>query len=199
MFGIIGESGYGKTIALKHYRNTHPNTVLVTAKPSMSAKAFWLEILVSLTKDEPGIAERVIKCNLNLYQILRRVSHECNARNNTLICIDEAGKLNDRMLRFLHEVRDETELKAGIILAGPSYFKANLLRWAQNNKPGMSEIFRRIQSWYILQPPNAREVRKICEVRGISDVATIKILTERCNDFGQLDNEIYEIIEDKII
>jgi len=197
MATIIGESGYGKTVALEYFRNTHPNTVMITAKPSMSAKTFWLEILESITKDESGKGKGIEFSKRTLYQILRQVSREFNALPNTLLIVDECGKLNDKMLGFLHEVRDETKLNAGIVLSGPPYFRDNLIRWSNTGKLGMAEIMRRINSWYNLEAPTLNEVRKLCEVRGIKDLATIKTLAERCRNFGQLDNEINEIIEDQ--
>jgi DNA transposition AAA+ family ATPase len=190
MIAINGEPGYGKTLALKYFRSGNKNVFMITAKASMGAKTFWLEILQSIYKAE-GYPEKTEY--RPLYFILRRISDALNRLGNSLIIIDEAGRLDDRMLEFLHEVRDQTENTAGIILAGPNYFKSNLVKWVSRDKKGIPEFFRRINYWLELQPPSPIEVKKLCESYEITNNDIIKVLQSRCKNFGTLRNEIIEL------
>lgn len=190
MIAINGEPGYGKSLALNYFRRTNKNVFLMTAKPSMSAKTFWLEVLQAIYKAE-GYPEKTE--HRPLYFILRRISDALNRLGNSLIVIDEAGKLTDRMLEFIHEVRDQSEHSAGIVLAGPNYFKANLTKWVQRDKKGIPEFARRINYWVELQEPQLIEVTKICEAYGVTDVDVIKVLYMRCKNFAALRNEIIEL------
>jgi len=191
MIAINGEPGFGKTLALEYFRSTNKNVFMITAKPSMGAKTFWLEILQAIYKAE-GYPEKTDY--RPLYFILRRISDALNRLGNSLLIIDEAGKLDDRMLEFIHEVRDQTENSAGIILAGPNYFKTNLVKWVQREKKGIPEFFRRINYWTELQQPQPIEVKKICEAYGVTDNDVVKVLTMRCRNFGTLKNEITELL-----
>lgn len=195
MVGIAGEPGFGKSLALNYFRRSNKNVFLMTAKPSMSAKTFWLEVLQSIYKAE-GFPEKTE--HRPLYFILRRISDALNRLGNSLLIIDEAGKLTDRMLEFLHEVRDQTEDCAGIILAGPNYFRGNLVRWVQREKKGIPEFYRRINYWVDLQEPQLIEVTKICEALGVTDPDIIKVLHLRCKNFGALRNEITELVTGNI-
>lgn len=195
MIAISGEPGFGKTIALQYFRATNKNVFVVTAKPSMTAKTFWLEILQAMYKAE-GYPESTHQ--RALYFILRRISDAFNRIGSGLLVIDEAGKLNDKMLEYLHEVRDQTQTSAGIILAGPNYFKTNLVRWVQRERKGIPEFFRRINYWVELQSPTKIEVAKICEAYGVVDPDTVKVLQARCRNFGTLTNEITEYLNRSI-
>lgn len=195
MIAINGEPGYGKSIALNYFRKNNSNVFMMTAKPSQSAKTFWLEVLQAIYKAE-GYPEKTD--HRPLYFILRRICDALDRIGNSLIIIDEAGKLTDRMLEFIHEVRDQSQHCAGIVLAGPNYFKTNLTKWVQRDKKGIPEFLRRINYWVELQEPQLIEVTKICEAYEITEADLIKVLYMRCKNFASLRNEITELISGNI-
>lgn len=191
MIAINGEPGYGKTIALQYFKANNKNVFMITAKPSMGAKTFWLEILQAMYKAEayPEKTE-----HRPLYFILRRIADSFNRLGNALLIVDESGKLTDRQLEYMHEVRDQTENTAGIILAGPNYWKTNLVRWVARERKGMPEFSRRINYWVELQEPTQIEVKKLCEAYGITNPDIIKVLYMRYRNYGTLKNEIIELL-----
>lgn len=194
MIAINGEPGYGKTLALEYFKNTNRNCFMITVKPSMTAKTFWLEILQSIYAIEGNTEATEYR---PLYFILRRISDSLNRLNNSILIIDEAGKLDERQLAYLHEVRDETKDSSGIVLAGPNYWKVTMQKWLKKNRKGIPEIWRRINYWSELQPPTYFEVKKFCEAYDITDPETIKTLQIRNRNFGGLMNEITELISTK--
>jgi DNA transposition AAA+ family ATPase len=191
LIALNGETGYGKSLALQYFRAHNKNTFMITAKPSMGAKAFWLEILQAIYKAE-GYPEKTEY--RPLYFILRRVSDALNRLGNSLIIVDEAGKLTDRLLEFMHEVRDQTEGTTGIVLAGPNYFKSNLVKWVSRERKGIPEFYSRINYWLELQPPTALEINKICEAYEITNTEIVRVLQMRCKNFRALRNELTELL-----
>jgi type II secretory pathway predicted ATPase ExeA len=201
MIAVCGEPGYGKTLALNYFANVNQNCFLAIAKPSMTAKTFWIEILQSIYAVNASTEALQFKNRVHstspIYFILRKVSDALNSLGNSLLIIDEAGKLDDKELAFLHEIRDETKERAGIVLAGPNYWKVNLEMWLKKNRKGIPEIWRRINYWAELQPPTYFEIKKFCEAYDISDLETIKTLQLRNGNFGSLMNEINELLSEK--
>ena len=177
MVGLIGETGYGKTTALKHFQLNNPERVfLVTVKPSMNAKNFWLEVLQALPDGQSE--KRNLYYHTNLYYLLRKVTGclnrfaqnelNCDKDPKTLLIFDEAGKLSQKMLEFMHEVKDEAP-NTGILLAGPSYFYSNIRKWVMAGKIGMPEFASRVGYWSELEPPSRSEIIQYCEAFGITD------------------------------
>jgi stalled ribosome rescue protein Dom34 len=190
MAAIIGEPGYGKTVALEYFAHTRSKKVyMMTVKPSMAAKHFWSELHESLPEKQP---EEIYSPhdNRSMFYVIKKISLYLNARPGGLVIIDEAGKLTSRMLEYVHELRDATRKTTGIILSGPGYFKANILDWVKGNKQGIPEIFRRINHWEELLPPSKAEVKSFCNHFGITDENIVKELTLECKNFGVLQNHI---------
>ncbi len=191
---IVGEPGFGKTVSLRSFQKSNRNVFLITARPSMKQKTFRFDLL---RKVDPAYAdsqhlnmESAFEYNhRNLFFILTRISNALRDCDQPLICIDEAGKLTDKMLSFFHELRDDAP-NCGFVLAGPPYWKDNMFRWAAANKSGIPEVLRRINLWKSLLPPTANEVKQFCLMRGIKDEQVIRNLILTCQNYGQLENEI---------
>jgi hypothetical protein len=181
MVGLIGEAGYGKTTALRHFHQSNPERVFfVTVKPSMNPKNFWLEVLQAI----PG--HQMERSNLynhtNLYYLLRKITGYLNRYATaqriikkdpaTLLIFDEAGKFSQKMLEFMHEIRDEAP-DTGILLAGPSYFYSNVRKWVMAGRVGMPEFASRVSYWTELAPPSRLEIKQYCEAFGITDQSLV--------------------------
>lgn len=187
MVGLIGEAGYGKTIALKHFQRTHKNVFMTTVRPSMSSKDYWITLYHSL-----GIGDPRLSRYASLHRTLNEISEHLNEIGNSLLIFDEAGKFSHKMLEFVHELRDLTTESTGVIIAGPGYFKKNLQRWVKFDKIGMSELMRRINYWEILSKPEKHEMREFCKYFGLNDQTIIQKLLNECDNYGTLYNSIVE-------
>lgn len=182
MIGIVGNAGYGKTTALRHFYSENGNSFFVTVKPSMTPVQFYQSIT-----EELGISSES-----NLHNCIKRIAKQLNsmAGAKPLLIIDEAGKFTPKMLQFLHELRDYTMDSTGIVLAGPDYFQKNLIEWVNRDKIGMTEIFTRINYWQSLSYPTKVEMAQICKAYGIEDTEKIQELQRKCKNFRDLHNEI---------
>lgn len=193
MVGLVGEPGYGKTSALRYFTRSRKNVFYMAVRPSMTPKNFWESLFESVNDEE----RRWLGMNTKpraLYFIMQAAADLLNSYENALLIIDEAGKFTAKMFEYLHELRDATQANAGIVLAGPAYWKRNLHRWVKNERVGMPEVWRRINYWEELLPPERSEVKAFCEHFGITDPEVVRRLALECRNFGTLSNSINEYL-----
>lgn len=184
-FGITGEPGFGKSLSFDYYQQNHPNVLFVTVEKSMNSKDMYFDLARQL-----GIKE-IDFSKTQLNAMIRAVSFALNNTGaNNLIIIDEAGKFNSRKLLFLHELRDATKHTTGIIIAGPMYFRRKIESWTEDQKEGIPELYRRIQSWINIDPPTKDEMIAFCKGKGIKDNTLIRAIINESANFGELDNKV---------
>jgi len=157
MTALTGDTGMGKTTSLRAY-SMRENVFFVTVNKTMTAKQLFVSILKNMG----------ILFNGTMYDIMQKMSDKLNQLENPLLIIDEAGKLSDLMILYLHVLRENTLENCGIVLSGMPYFKRNLQRCAENQKEGYAEFFRRINIWHELKGLNRKEVELICTKNGIT-------------------------------
>lgn len=194
MIGVVGYSGAGKTTALEAYSNGRSNVYYVRVTKSMNAKQFHSSIL-----NEMGVEGKDF--GTSLYDLINNIAYRLNYNGlNKLLIIDEAGKFKASFLEYLHELRDKTLDTTGIIIAGPEYFKKNLIKWKGRGVIGIPEFYRRVNYWEELDPPSKTEVRGFCNQCGIEDEDFVSELTKVCENFSDILNgiEIYLQKRDQI-
>lgn len=179
MVGLVADTGMGKTTAISAY-SRRKNVFYVCYDKTMNPRQFFLALL----------RELAYPFESNLNEMINRAADELNKLENPLVIIDEAGKLNQTMILYLHVLRDKTAGNCGIILAGMPYFKDNMMKFASKEKEGYAEFFRRINLWHTFVGLQPKEVEEICRSNGIEDNIRIKEL-RRHKRFGDLMNEIY--------
>ncbi len=190
MYAIIGYTGAGKTVGLKYYKNKFKNVIYITVRKSMTSKEFYISLLRSIGYEGDAI-------NLSLYVIINLIIEKINlAKENCLLIIDEAGKFKPSQLEYVHELRDQTQDKMGIILSGPEYFYDNLLKWKASKVVGIPEVFRRIQMFENLPSISFTEAKNICLKKGVNDIKIIRKIFKRTDNYSELMNNIenYQMI-----
>ncbi|MDP4210468.1 MAG: ATP-binding protein [Bacteroidota bacterium] len=185
LVAIVGDPGYGKTTAFEAFQIKNPETVYyVRVQKSLNAKE-----LFSLIYNEIG--SEYYNPSSTISQLIRRTANKfTETLLNKLLIIDEAGKFNAGMLEYVHEFRDMTQKTTGIILGGPEYFKTRLKDWKNSNRPGIPEVYSRINFWVDLEPPTYNEKVEIARVNGINDNKFFKMLDKDCHDFRAVQNKI---------
>lgn len=190
MIGLIGYPGAGKTIGLQYYKRNRIDVIYTTVRKTMSSKNFYLEVLNALGFEGEAV-------NVSLHQIMNMIVRKINAHpTKILLIIDEAGKFKPGQLEYIHELRDQTSHKMGIILAGPEYFYDNIYEWKEKKVIGIPEVFRRIHTFHTLEYPQKDEIKQIANEYGIEDKNLIKNLYNRVGSFDELTKEIEKIIQD---
>lgn len=185
--GITGEPGYGKSTSFEYYKEHNENVFFVTIEKSMRAGDLYLDLA-----DQLGVKGIDAK-NTHLNRLIRTVSYTLNTNSSqNLIIIDEAGKITPRKLLFLHELRDATKRTTSIVLAGPQYFRQNIEEWANRQREGIPEVYRRIQDWIKIEKPTKEEMTMICRENGIKAAEYIKALINETSNLGDLWNKILQ-------
>lgn len=180
MIGIIGYTGAGKTTALYNYYTQHPETYFVTCRRSMRTKQLLVEILKALG----------INYIASDYEMCCLIIDTLNKKNNALLILDEASKLNPTALMYLQDIWDGIESNSGIIIAGVEYLYTHLKRDAEKGKIGVPEFFGRVCSWVNLEEPTKSEINAIVENNSFNPQEILKI--RGFKNFRQLKNVIQQ-------
>jgi transcriptional regulator with XRE-family HTH domain len=113
-FGIVAESGFGKTAALDAYKKKNPNCFYMLSDILMSGRKGFLGTI----QRAMGIREGGTPA-----EMLEAIVVKLNSLKSPLLIIDDAGKLNDSNLRIIQLIYDRTERRCGIVMAGTPYLK----------------------------------------------------------------------------
>lgn len=178
MIGITADSGVGKTTALEAFAE-RKNVFYVLYEESMKPKQFFTRLLKAMGIPFDG----------SLYDMIDRIAEALNVLPNPLVIIDEAGKLKDRMILYLHDLRNKTHKNCGLVMAGMPYFESNLIKFSNKQKIGYGEFFRRVNVWHTLEGLSNAEIEVICKYYGIEDKETVRMMKAK-KRFGDLYNAI---------
>lgn len=178
MVGLIGDTGTGKTTSTKAFAQKR-NVIRISYEKSMNPRLFFSSLLKTMNVDFEG----------RVYSEVDMIADLLNRMDNPLLIIDEAGKIPHALFLHLHDLRERTKDKAGIVLAGMPYFKSNLQKFANRGKEGCSEFLRRINLWHELEGLSTKEAKAVSEANGINDPERLSELSRK-RRFGDLMNEI---------
>ena len=188
---IVGYPGAGKTTALKVYHSEVTDVFYVRAVASMTAKQFYTSIL-----NEIGLEGTFH--GSSLHDMINTITYKFNyTRIKKLLIIDEAGKFKPKFLEYLHELRDNTEENTGIVMAGPDYFKENIIKWSNQGIVGIPELYRRINHWEHLSSPELSEIHSFCDSYKIKDLNFINTLSRGSSNFAEVIYKINAYLKEK--
>lgn len=183
LLSVIGYPGAGKTVSLKFFERENPNSYRIECKKAMRPRQFLAEILKRMG----------VKFSGTVYEMVDRISLELIIREKPVLLIDEAGKLSDAALLYLHDIRDNTEGNAGIVMAGVDYFRQRFLKEEAKHplrqKPGIPEFYSRVMDWQELRRPTKAEIKAIAQANSYE--SDLQSLTTK-RDFRAIRNEILQ-------
>ncbi len=182
---VCGYTGAGKTTALRRYAGKNPDAWYVLGTTIMTQKSFLTAILKSM-----GIHE-----GQSIADKMALICKELNTKNKSLLIIDDAGKLNDNIMRLIQIIYDETEDNAGLILAGTEYLAEYINKGAILDKRGFRELQRRIAFWQPVFKPTKGEIAHICQEYGILDTKAISYIQQEFKNFGAIRNIVTNAVE----
>jgi hypothetical protein len=184
MVGVLGDTGNGKTNALKFFSQNRTNVYYVRGAKSMTPKSFFNHILEVL-----GIANRY--SDANVYNIIRSIGYYLNSfQGPVLLILDEAGRLSDTILMHCHDLRNETNENVGIVFASPHHLKVSLERLIKANVRGISELYGRFELWIEVDAPSIDEQAEYCMHRGVKSEALIEALIAENQSFRRLVSKV---------
>lgn len=157
MIAIVGETGVGKTTALKYYAK-RANAFYIRADKSLTANQMIMNLAQELGIQHKGTVS----------EIMRACCKRLNQLSNPVVLVDECGKIKPLQLMYLQELRDNTEENCAIILAGMPYFFDRMQEGAKTYREGYPEMFSRIQLWVRLNGLSNSEITAILEAEGVT-------------------------------
>ena len=176
--GLTADTGMGKTMVAQ-LLTKRDETYLYTIEECTSPRVFLKGLLVNMRVWFEGSA----------HAMLHKVAEKLCSLEEPLLVIDECSKLSNRMILCLHDLRNLTERKCGMLLMGMPRFKNNLINGRMAGKLGYSEFYRRINIWEELKGLDTKEIVYILEQNGIEDKELQKEF-KKLNSIGDLMNKI---------
>lgn len=176
MMAIASPTGIGKTTGINYYYQSARNTYKVLCTVTMSRKDFLRAVQEAMGIDQEG----------SLHSRIESIIEKLNSAPNSLLILDDVGKLNDGCLRLIQVIYDRTEGRCGIVLAGTEQLKKYIFKMASKDKLGFRELKRRIAYWETLMPVSQRAVETICKQFNIQDKDCISFCMRTCNNYGTL-------------
>ncbi len=169
-YGVIGNAGTGKTkTAIKLAES---NVFVIRANEYFTSRTFLEELLHLMGKN--GYSYSVSAMMSIIIETLLKL-------DNPLIIIDEADKLNDKVLYFFISLYNALEDKCGLVIIATPYLKRKIDDGLLKSKRGYQEIYSRIGRNFLEVPkPNKTDVAKICRANGITDEMLINSIYNTC-------------------
>ncbi|MDR3132545.1 MAG: AAA family ATPase [Prevotellaceae bacterium] len=186
VMAITGDSGTGKTFALRRYCDSTRNAYLLQCAEYWNKKMFLQELLGTMGRDYSGysIGDMMYEC-----------VNELKKQNNPIIIIDEGDKLTDSVLQFFIPLYNSLEGHCAIILCATSHLNKLLKRGVRLNKRGYNEIFSRVGRKCIeLKGLGAADITAVCRANGVDDAALIKeVIDDSEGDLRRVRRKIHAI------
>lgn len=154
--GIVhGDAGLGKTVSIRKYQSEHPDTILVTADPTLtSMKAILEELAVVAGVKVTGSSRRLRKAIASNLQ-----------GTGKLVVIDEAQHLSAKAIDTLRAIHDDSQV--GFVFSGSDDFYAQLRGRSQSE---FAQFYSRVGIRRRLQAEVSMEdVRLIFADYGLSE------------------------------
>jgi plasmid maintenance system antidote protein VapI len=179
MFGIYGETGFGKTTALKYYHSQNPNTYYILSNVLWKQKDFLKAIQKALGSDHIG----------TIVEMAEDIIQRLLSKRNPLLIIDDIGKIKEHPKCFylLQLIYDRTEGRCGIITCGTRAYPVYIDKMANKDSMGFRELRRRVSYWESLQSKVDRKfIESICKQFGITLPSAIDLVHKSTANYGDV-------------
>lgn len=173
---VAGDTGLGKTTALKFYSSNRQNAFYVLCTVTMTRKDFLAAILQSIGLETEG----------SLHNRVASIINKLGGMDAPVLILDDFGKLNDSCVRMIQLIYDGLEGRCGIVIAGLNYMKDLIFRNAAKDRPGFRELKRRIGYWQPLYGITKAFIATVCNKYGITEDHALRFVEVNCNDYGTL-------------
>ncbi|MGH7813388.1 MAG: AAA family ATPase [Candidatus Binataceae bacterium] len=171
---IDGAPGVGKTLAARHYRETHPAVAIVTASPDCAGLVPFLdEVCVALKLTHGSFAGAL--------RLSRRIQAHLAGKKKYLLIVDEAQHLSLPALEMVRSLHDKTG--AGIALLGSALLH-QAIRGSERGE--RAQIRSRVAMRLPLRTAAAGDVDRILDSWKLRGTAERKFLAEIARRAGAL-------------
>ena len=187
---IEGEGGYGKSFALKQYKDKNRDIKVYYIDISLTgntSKRVVAELMKQTGDYKAGTIQK------QLVEIRRRLSSE-----KALVIFDEVSALQGYHVTVLKDIMTALDEVCGVVLSGTPYFMKNLNRGADRNRHLYNETRDRIFMHNItLSAPTNADALEIFKANGLTD-EQIKLVTDEQSVYYWLKKRTFRGIRDAI-
>lgn len=170
VFGVIGESGTGKTSTIRQYATNNKRVYSLQCNEFWNRKTFMQELCNAIGRDYSGYT---------LNEMMVEVVRNLKMQDRPVIILDEADKLNDNVLYFFITLYNQLEDHCGIVIDATDHLAKKILRGLKLNKKGYKEIYSRLNRKFIeLLGLNSTDIMAICMANGITDRGSIQMIID---------------------
>lgn len=186
VFAITGQSGTGKSLALKQYAANNKRAHLLQCNEYWNRKYFLAELLACMGRDGSG---------LTVAEMMQEVVRSLKKQDSPLLVFDEADKLSDQVLYFFITIYNQLEDHCGIVLVATDHLEKRIKKGLRLNKKGYQEIYSRIGRRCIeLSGAGITDITQVCAANGITDRSSIKeIIKDSEGDLRRVKRKIHAL------
>ncbi len=186
VFAIVGESGTGKSLAIRKYTDSNKNVFSIQCCEFWNRKMFLQELLSVLGKDSSGYT---------VGEMMNEVVKSLKSTYKPLLIFDEFDKVSDQILYFFITIYNSLEDNCGIVLIATDHLKKRIMRGLKLNKKGYKEIFSRIARRFIeLKGISTTDITAICIANGINSRNLVKeVIEDSENDIRRIKRKIHAL------
>lgn len=172
VYAVTGDSGTGKSFSIEQYVATHKNAYHLKCAEYWSERYFLKKLLQTMGRDNGGGT---------IADMMEEVVYYIKKQSDAIIIIDEADKLNDKVLRFFITLYNELQDHCGIVLCATDYLGKRIKRGVSLSRKGYKEIYSRINRDFLeLNGLGSTDITQICMANGISTKREIKSIVNEC-------------------
>lgn len=162
--GIIGATGRGKTATACAIENS--SVFVVKCNEYFTSRTFLEEILSLMGKNAYGAS---------LAEMIRTIIESILKLEFPLIVLDEADKLNDKVLYFFISLYNALDGKCGLIIQATEFLEKRITEGVYKGKKGYPEIYSRLGKVFLKVPkPSRNDIVAICNANGLYNEETIQ-------------------------
>jgi DNA transposition AAA+ family ATPase len=157
-YGIAMAEGLGKTYTAGQYIREHENTYYIAGTEELNRSSFMKILLTSTGISTKGTVP----------EMLQLFTDYMKGMEASLLIVDDAHLLKDRVLHLLVMLANSISGSAGIVLIGGEKLRTRILDGISQQRQGFEELYKSIGSRFItLLSPGPRDVELVCRANGI--------------------------------
>jgi DNA transposition AAA+ family ATPase len=187
VMAVTGDAGTGKTFACGYYRDNHKRVYMLCCNEYWNKKTFMSELLRAMGRDANGYG--------NVGEMMSEAVRVLKGREEPLLILDEADKLNDSVFYFFITLYNQLEDECGIVLCATPYLEKRLRNGIRLNKKGYGEIWSRLGRRCVeLRGVSAADVVRICEENGVTEKKTMdRVLEDSDGDLRRVKRKVHAV------
>ncbi len=168
-YGIAIGEGLGKTFTATRYVRENDHTYYLAGNKEHNRRTFITALLHAA-----GIAAKG-----TMPEMIQAFTDHIGNREESLVIVDDAEKLKDRVLHLLVFLVNSLSGNSGMVMLGGDQLRTRIIEGVRMKKTGFEEIYKSIwQRFITLGYPGPKDVELVCRANGVYDEAIINHIKE---------------------